>query len=68
MGGAAPGGIRGPVGTKGSMMTELDVELSRTVAAIVARRHGRWHAWAMNGTGAAAWTLLAASVVTVVLR
>lgn len=49
-------------------MTELDVELSRTVAAIVARRHGRWQAWATSGTCAAAWALLVAAVATLVVR
>lgn len=49
-------------------MNELDVELSRAVAAAVARRHGRWAAWATTGTTAAAWTLLVAAIATVLLR
>ncbi len=49
-------------------MTELDVELSRTVASMVSRRHVRWQAWTTAGTWAAAWTLLAAAVAVVVLR
>jgi hypothetical protein len=49
-------------------MTELDVQLSRAVAAAAARRHGRLEAWATTGITAAAWTLLVAAVATLLLR
>lgn len=49
-------------------MTELDVELSRTVAALVQRRHLQWQAWATTGTGATAWALLAAAVAVLLVR
>lgn len=56
------------ISTKGTTMTELDVELSRTVAALVQRRHLQWQTWTATGTGATAWALLAAAVVVALVR
>lgn len=49
-------------------MTELDVELSRMVADHVARRRGDRLARTTVATMLAAWTLLLASVVVVLVR
>ncbi len=48
-------------------MTDLDVELSRTVAELVAQRSGRRATRTVTATTAAAWILLAAAVLALVL-
>lgn len=49
-------------------MTEMDVELSRTVAAMVRHRHGQWEARTTHATTAVAWGLLLVALATLVLR
>ncbi len=49
-------------------MTELDVQLSRTVAAMVATRHARRDSWAATSALVGAWGLLALAVASLLLR
>lgn len=49
-------------------MTELDVQLSRSVAAMVATRHHRRDAWTATGTLVGAWSLLLIAVATLLVR
>ena len=49
-------------------MTELDVQLSRTVAAMVAHRHERRDSWTTTGTLVGAWCLLLVAVASLLLR
>lgn len=49
-------------------MTDLDVQLSRHVAALVAERTGRRMSWTTTGTTAAAWIVLTLSSVVLLLR
>lgn len=49
-------------------MTELDVQLSRRVADLVARQRGDRLARATTGATVAAWALLLTAVVVVLVR
>jgi hypothetical protein len=61
-------GSGGAGNTQGRTMTDLDVQLSRHVAALVAERTGCRLSWTTTGTTAAAWIVLTLSSVALLLR